>query len=233
MVKVCLDYGHGGKDSGAIANGLKEKDIVLQIGSKVSKILEEHGLEVIQTRSSDIFIGLSQRAKIANRAKADIFVSLHCNSFVDPQAQGVEAYAYPNSIDGENLSRAILDSIISHKLYTQNRGVKTADFAVLRETEMTASLVELGFITNPEDADILTKQQTELATAVAKGMLGYLGISYVDQARDELNKEYEKAVRDLVDAGIISSPDLWTNLDKIHVNHVKSLVIKMAAYLNV
>lgn len=231
MKSVCLDYGHGGRDPGATGNGIQEKDIVLLIGNKITKILERHKVEVIHTRTSDVFVELSERARIANRAKTDIFVSLHCNSFVNSNAQGVEMFAYPNSGDGKLLAKNILDSIVNDKLYTKNRGVKTNNFAVLRETKMTACLVELGFISNKQDVAILINKQDELALAVAKGILKYLGISHNEGTHSELDDQYQKAVKTMVDVGIISSPNAWYNLEKVHVNNVKSLAIKMAAYI--
>lgn len=232
MKCVCLDYGHGGKDPGAVGNDLQEKDIVLQIGTKVTQILERHNVKVTLTRTTDVFVELNERANIANRAKADMFVSLHCNSFANPQAQGVEVYAYPNSAEGKLLSKNILDSIVGDKLYTKNRGVKTNSFAVLRRTKMPACLVEYGFISNIEDVEILVTKQDELAVATAKGILKYLGIPYNEGTqKDTLDDQYHKAVRELMSIGIIGSPEAWLKLDKVHVNNVKALVIKMAAYI--
>lgn len=233
MAKVCLDYGHGGKDSGAVGNGFKEKDITLEIGSKTVKILERHNVEVVQTRTTDVFIELEDRADRANQAKADIFVSLHCNSFSDSQAQGVEVYAYPNSDKGKDLSQAILDHIIKDNLYTQNRGLKTAKFAVLRLTKMPATLVELGFITNPEDIEILTNKQDELALAVAKGILAYLGIEYKQiSVSDPEEGPYQRAINTLAAHNIINSIELWEDPSKIKPSHARDLVIKVAAYID-
>lgn len=187
MSKICLDAGHGGKDPGAVGNGLKEKDIVLDVGNKVTKILEQHNVEVIHTRTTDVFVELSERAQVANKANADVFVSLHCNAFSNPDAQGVEVFSYPNSVKGKELSQSILDSIVKDNLYTKNRGTKTDNFAVLRLSSMPSALVELGFITNAEDAGILRDKQDELAIAVAKGILNLLDIKYMEE-REEPDK---------------------------------------------
>ena len=178
MSKVFIDAGHGGKDPGAIGNELKEKDIVLNVALKVGKELERHGINVEYSRKSDKFISLSDRAVMANKAKADVFVSIHCNAFGDKKAQGVEVFHYPNKSEGKKLATSILDSIINAKLYTRNRGIKTDTFAVLRKTKMTAVLIEIGFITNSQDAALLKNKQSEFATAIAKGVLKYLGINY-------------------------------------------------------
>lgn len=230
-MKVQIDAGHGGHDPGASGNGLEEKDITLQVALKIGEILKRYQVEVIYSRTGDEFVGLSDRARIANRAKVDIFVSVHCNSFASPNAQGIEVYAYPNRGGGRVLSKNILNSMIIHQVYTKNRGLKTADFAVLRETNMPATLVELGFISNLEDAGILKNKQDELAQAVARGILDYLGIEAQGDDASNFDDQYEKALKKLVASGVIGSPKVWANLDQVNVNHVKSLVIKMAVYL--
>ena len=178
MAKVFIDAGHGGKDPGATGNGLREKDITLSIATKVAKILQRHKISVGQTRTKDTAISVSERAKKANSFNADIFVSIHANAFTSASAQGVEIYSYPGSSNGAKLARAILSSILSAKIYTKNRGTKTANFAVLKQTKMPATLVEMGFITNSQDAAMLKNRQDELAEAIAKGILNYLGIAY-------------------------------------------------------
>src|SRR5690606_16074112 len=178
MAKVFLDAGHGGKDPGALGNGLKEKDINLSVTLKVGNILKNHGVNVGYSRTTDVFLELADRASKANNFGADVFVSIHCNAFDDPSAKGVETYSYPGSATGARLSKAIQDSIISSGAYTANRGTKTANYAVLRLTNMPAALVELAFITNSQDASILRNRQDDLAVAVAKGILNHLSISY-------------------------------------------------------
>lgn len=178
MAKVFLDAGHGGNDPGALGNGLREKDINLAVTLKVGNILANHGVSVGYSRTTDVFVELGDRATRANNFGANVFVSIHCNAFGDTSAKGVETYSYPGSYTGANLSKAIQDSIIASGVYTINRGTKTADYAVLRLTYMPAALVELGFITNSQDANILKNRQNELAVAVSKGILKNLGIPY-------------------------------------------------------
>lgn len=175
---VCIDPGHGGKDPGALGNGMKEKDITLSVTLKVGEILKNHGVTVGYTRTTDEFIELADRAKKANDFKADIFVSIHCNAAENTAAKGVETYSYPGSSNGAKLARLLQSSIVSSGVYTVDRGTKTANFAVLRLTKMPAALVEMAFITNGEDANILKNRQNELAIAIAKGILSYLGILY-------------------------------------------------------
>ena len=187
MAKVFLDAGHGGKDPGALGNGLREKDINLSVALKIGDILKSHGINVGYSRTTDVFVELQDRATMANNFGTDVFVSIHCNAFHDSSAQGVETYSYPGSMSGRNLAKAIQDSIIASGVYTKDRGIKTANYAVLRLTNMPAALVELAFITNPQDADILRNRQDDLALAVARGMLKNLGIPYKETHKEDKN----------------------------------------------
>lgn len=178
MARVFLDAGHGGHDPGAVGNGMQEKAIALSVTLKIGNILKNHGIDVRYARTTDVFVELADRASRANSAQADKFISIHCNSFGDSSAKGVETYSYPGSSTGASLSKAIQDKIIASGAYTVNRGCKTANFAVLRLTNMPAALVELGFISNSQDANILRNRQDDLAVAVSKGILSNLGIPY-------------------------------------------------------
>ena len=190
MASVTLDFGHGGKDPGGTGNGLKEKDIVLKVGLEVGKILERHNVKVVYTRKTDVFVELSERASIANKANTDIFVSIHANAFSNANAKGLETYNYTGSKKGRALASDIHTQLVKDKLYTANRGLKTANFAVIKHTKMPAVLIELGFITNKDDVKILNKQDN-LALSVAKGILKNLGIKYVEE-----KKEVQKASTD-------------------------------------
>ena len=183
-MKIFLDPGHGGKDPGALGNNLKEKDIALSVTLKVGEILKRHNVEVIYSRTTDVFLELSERTNLANKANADIFVSIHCNAAENINAKGVETFSYPNSSKGTALAKCIQDSILQSKVYTLDRGIKTANFAVLRQSNMPSALVELAFITNVDDSKILKDRQDELAVAVSKGILKNLGIKYIEEAKE-------------------------------------------------
>jgi N-acetylmuramoyl-L-alanine amidase len=179
-MKLFLDPGHGGKDSGALGNGLQEKDIALSVTLKVGEMLKRHNVEVLYSRTTDVFLELSERTNLANKANADIFVSIHCNAAENVDGKGIETFSYPNSSKGIALAKCIQDSILQSKVYTLNRGIKTANFAVLRQSNMPSALVELAFITNIDDSKILKDKQEELALAVARGILNYLGVKYME-----------------------------------------------------
>ncbi|MBU5294104.1 N-acetylmuramoyl-L-alanine amidase, partial [Anaerosalibacter bizertensis] len=177
-ISVFLDAGHGGKDPGAEGNGLNEKDIALSIALKTGEILKNHNIDVKYSRTTDVFVELADRASMANNANSDIFVSFHCNSFTDSSAKGTETYHYPGSAEGAKLAKSIQDSIIKNGVYNGDRGVKENTYLVLKQTKMPAALVEMAFISNSQDANILKNRQNEMANAIAMGILDYLEIPY-------------------------------------------------------
>ncbi len=194
--KVWLDAGHGGKDPGALGNGLKEKDITLAITKKVGNELKRHGIKVGYTRTTDKTVALNRRGPLANNFNADVFVSIHTNAFGKSNAQGVETYSFPNSSKGRNLAKDIHNEVVKAKLYTKNRGLKTANFAVLRQTRMAAALIETAFITNKADSKLLKNKQNDFATAIVKGILKHLGIKYKTKKKPK-NKSPKKSDKGL------------------------------------
>lgn len=171
---IAIDPGHGGKDPGAVANGVQEKDIVLSVGSRLEDKLEAAGAEVVMTRSNDNFVELKERANIANRANADSFVSIHANAVYSSSVVGQETFYYPGSEEGEELAEAIQSELIK-AVGSKDRGTKDANFSVLRNTAMPASLVELGFVTNEQEAELMKTSdfQNKAATAIYKGIEKY------------------------------------------------------------
>lgn len=178
MKKVYLDPGHGGTDSGATGNEIKEKDIVLAVAKKLEVKLKKCNLDIRMSRTTDDYKTLEYRSTDANNWGADCFVSIHANSADATSAQGVETYCYKFAY--RPLADKVHEEIIASKTYTKNRGVKEGNFHVVRETNMDACLVELAFISNAEDANLLKNKQDEFATAIAKGICKYLGVTYVD-----------------------------------------------------
>jgi N-acetylmuramoyl-L-alanine amidase len=172
---VMIDPGHGGQDPGAIGiGGVREKDIILPIGQRVADILELNGIQVIMTRDSDYFVSLPGRVAMAERANADVFVSIHANSAGAnrPEVSGLETYHYES---GLTLAR-IVHSKILQSLNVRDRNVRKARFYVLRKTSMPSILVETGFITGREDVANLTNStyQNQMAEAIAQGIIQYL-----------------------------------------------------------
>lgn len=182
---VVLDAGHGGNDPGAVGNGLQEKEIVLYVVKKVEQILSEQyaGVKCMLTRKVDEFVSLSNRTKRANNWKADCFVSVHVNSASSDQANGYESFIY-TSDNEQSKSHALqkqLDSRLS-ALWTangrKNRGSKKANYHVLREFKSGSVLVELGFISNAKDAELLSQENflDKNAELIANGIASYFGL---------------------------------------------------------
>lgn len=179
-MKICIDPGHGGNDSGALGpTGLMEKNINLSIAISVDQILKKHGVDVILTRRDDRRVELANRVKVANDSKADYFVSIHMNSASDPTATGTETFAFPNSIPGTKLADSIQKALVD-EIKLENRGVKFENFFVLRNTKMPAVLVEAAFINNPKEEKLLKNQNflSKIAMGISKGVLAFTGIKY-------------------------------------------------------
>lgn len=177
MKIICIDPGHGGKDPGATGGGVQEKAVVLNVAKKIGAFLEVKGCTVMLTRETDIFVELSDRARMANAAKADLFVSVHCNSAgSNARATGMEVYHYTHASEAsKRAARDIYDKLLP-VCGLRGRGVKANNYAVLRETAMPAVLVELGFISNPSDRAKLTDfaWQDDAAQAIADGIIAAL-----------------------------------------------------------
>ena len=173
MKTICIDPGHGGKDPGACAGGVREKDIALDVAKKIRAHLQAVGYGVILTREQDKFVSLGNRAAEANMWGADLFVSVHCNSASSTSANGMEVYVHTTrSAASTRAANAIYDRLFPAS-GLRGRGVKAADLAVLRETVMPAVLVELGFISNPSDCAKLTNfaWQDDAAQSIADGIV--------------------------------------------------------------
>jgi N-acetylmuramoyl-L-alanine amidase len=161
---VIIDPGHGGFDTGAIGiNGLKEKDVVMNIAKEVVRLNRElfnDSLEIYLTRYSDTLISLGDRTKLAKAVKADVFVSVHSNQAVRKAARGIEVYIKQGETRSEYLAEQFAIGL-HEKLGFENRGVKHANFQVLRETVHCPSvLLELGFLSNWEEAEHYDKAST-------------------------------------------------------------------------
>ncbi|GMN04624.1 N-acetylmuramoyl-L-alanine amidase [Croceitalea sp. MTPC5] len=176
---IIIDAGHGGTDSGAIGNNhIKEKDITLSIAKAMlvfnTKVLNCK-YDMYMTRYTDTLISLSHRTKLARVLKPDLFISIHCNHAPNKRATGIEVFLHrytpmknPNQKESNRIAISILDEL-TQKLGYRSRGVKTANFQVLRETVQTCPtiLVELGFLSNIDEADYLKKKENINALALA------------------------------------------------------------------
>ncbi|BBC23012.1 N-acetylmuramoyl-L-alanine amidase [Pseudanabaena sp. ABRG5-3] len=170
---VLVDAGHGGRDPGAVANGVREKDIVLPISLILGQSLQSMGYTVYYTRTNDVEIDLEPRVALAERVNADVFVSIHANSLasLNSAVNGVETFHARGSTLGRELASYVQSQIIA-STGANDRNAKAAGFYVLARTSMPAILVETGFVTNPREAANLSdpNYQKRMAEAIAKGI---------------------------------------------------------------
>ena len=189
---VVLDAGHGGRDPGTNGYNLNEKDASLAVVLKVGEILTQKGIKVVYTRKddsaldADTTVDLNLRSTMANMYNAALFVSVHCNACSSPDPSGTETYYYaPLEIpqlymqkDERSRLAACLQQSLVAKLGRNDRGVKQDNLAVLRQTEMPSALVELAFISNPAEGELLKQEQFRnlAAQAIGDGIMCYMNV---------------------------------------------------------
>ena len=207
--KIILDAGHGGADPGATYEGRQEKDDALKLTLAVGKTLEENGVDVEYTRTTDVFQTPFQKATIANQSGADYFISFHRNSSEKPnQYTGVETLVYNKSGIKYELAQNILGAL--GELGFREIGVKERPgLVVLRRTNMPSVLVEMGFINSEKDNQMFDEKFDEIAQAIASAILGTLSeedvegpVYYRVQTGAFRNKQYaDQLLYELLDQG--------------------------------
>ena len=175
-IKVFIDAGHGDTDPGAVGNGLKEKNIVLNIATKLGALLNGREISIKYSRTNDTYLSLEDRARLANAWGADLFVSIHANSATS-SVRGTECYTHPTANTATKTLSANISRSIASKFGIPNRGHKEANFAVLRLSNMPAILVETAFISNSSDANLLNTRQDDFANAIFNEILNYFNMS--------------------------------------------------------
>ena len=182
-MKWYLDFGHGGKDPGAIGpTSLKESDIALKIGMMVKETLENSFEKVITTREDDTYYSLDYRTKKANSENCDYFISIHLNSATNKSAKGCEVWLYNENSKLQNLANNLCTNL-STKLNTPNRGIKYAKkLAVLKNTNMPALIIEIDFISNSEVENKLrdNKYLKDISDTISSTLLNFVNKSIVD-----------------------------------------------------
>jgi len=193
LPSIVIDAGHGGRDEGAIANGLVEKALTLDLAARLDQKLQAIGFKTVMTRANDQYLSLPQRAAIGNQVEHSIFVSLHFNKSTNATASGIETYyasqkvapepewafagffAKPepmaNVDTGENLAGYVQASLLN-RTEAGNRGIKPQALYVVRHTRAPAVLVEGGFLSNPFEARLIStpEYRERLAGAIAEGV---------------------------------------------------------------
>ncbi len=188
--KIAIDPGHGGNDAGAIGpTGVMEKTVTLKVALELRRLLEAEGAEVIMTRETDRTVSekgakasdieeLGARCDVGNRAGADIFISIHADSFTRPEARGTTGYYYGKSSSGrgQKLADCIRRNLVE-QLGTPSRGTQPCNFYVVKNTDMPATLIELGFISNKEEEKLLDSKEgvEKAAQGILDGIEDYFG----------------------------------------------------------
>jgi N-acetylmuramoyl-L-alanine amidase len=176
-IKVYIDAGHGGKDPGAQGNGLKEKDVTLDISKRIKKHLEGYeGVTVYMSRTNDTYPSLSARTNDANRKKADLLISVHVNA---GGGEGYETWIYTKvGASTKDFANDVHKKIMETKVFTKDRGIKAGNLHMVRESAMEAILLEFGFIDNKSDASKLksSTNKDKLAKSVAQGVAAHKGL---------------------------------------------------------
>jgi N-acetylmuramoyl-L-alanine amidase len=152
---IVLDAGHGGVDMGACGRqGVREKDINLEVTVRLKELLEEAGAKVVLTRIDDSFISLYERPFFANYLFCNLFISIHTNFHSNFNINGIEVYYHSGRNDAKKLAEKVLKGLVA-KTKLNSRGVKANDFCVTRETQMPSILVELGYLSNFQEESLL------------------------------------------------------------------------------
>ena len=278
-----IDAGHGGKDPGNLGTGRykwREKDVSLDVALRTGQYIKEQfpEINVMYTRETDVFIGLNERADIANSNQADIFISIHCNAIQYPSARGVETYALGLHKNDENLQvamkenaaikleedyeqkyegfdpnspesiialtmmqSAFLDQSLRISSYIQkqfkervgrrDRGVKQAGFLVLRRTTMPSILIELGFLTNPEEEDFLNSESGRIymASAILRGFKEYKSTveDPIEEGKEEETAKQEEEPKEI--SVELRQAELRAELERKKVELAKQKGIDLAA----
>lgn len=186
---IVIDPGHGGTDTGAVGvGGLREKDVTLEVAAKVRDILENSGVKVVMTREDDRDVygptatdaqELQARVDYGNfTPNVDVFLSIHCNAFTSASSNGTETYYYPKTWLDSLLAQNLQEAMIAHG-DRRDRGIHEARFYVCRHSSMPAALVELAFITNYVEGNLLADEdfQDEMAQGIAEGLANYFAVS--------------------------------------------------------
>ena len=232
---ACLDFGHGGYDSGAVGeNGTYEKNINMSVGFKIAYYLKSAGINVCYTRDSDkvswpsnLSQDLVKRMQIANSYNPDVFISIHCNSF-SANSKGFEIFTTPGQNNSDILATKIHSRVkfaFSDLVYRQDISDgdvdKEANFYVIKNSIVPASLIEMLFISNPDEEKMLNNLefQDKMAFAIAQGIGDYFGIKVEKENnnKEEINMailDWQKklgtsAIDILFKKGIINDSETW------------------------
>lgn len=173
--KVLIDLGHGGEDLGGKINDYVEKDIVTKIGTKIEQLNTNSDIEIHFTRTEDKQLSLASRVDLIKSLHPDLLISLHTNAHKDTNKSGIECYVSENETKDALKSYDMAHNLIAefeNKMSLRSQGVKKAPYFILKKSEVPAMLVELGYLSNKNDADYLTTAEGQ--EMIARTLLSYL-----------------------------------------------------------
>lgn len=176
--RIVVDAGHGGEDRGAcyFPDALIEKEINLDMSQRLGTALEAAGAEVFYTRTDDVFVSLEDRAEHANAVAAHLFISLHVNRIPNhPECFGAQTFYYPTSEASKTLAEFIQAELL--RVDPENyRQAQSGNYKVLRLTKMPAVIVEIAFMTNARDRQLLQDDayRNDITRAIVAGVIGYV-----------------------------------------------------------
>ncbi len=177
---ILFDYGHGGKDPGATYKGRHEADDVLLIGPAVAKRLRAAGVAIDETRTSNTTLSLEQRVKLELKKTYDFFISFHRNAFKPEVGTGAEVYVYRSyNTKSKPLAAKIQQALVN--VGFRNRGVKEADYYVLKHTKAPALLLEIGFIDNSADNKLFDSKFEAMVDGIANAILEVAGVKKISK----------------------------------------------------
>ena len=187
--KIAIDPGHGGSDSGAIGpTGVMEKNVTMRVSRELKRLLEAEGATVVLTRTTDTEVSdkganataveeLEARCEIANRANADIFLSIHADAFTNREVKGTTAYYYAKASEKSKRLADCVRLALIDAIGTLDRGTQTCNFYVVKHTDMPATLVEISFISNADEERMMNSEEgvKNIARGIADGIADYFG----------------------------------------------------------
>lgn len=206
---IVVDPGHGGRDPGKIGvSGVAEKEINLEVSKRLANVLGQMGATVLMTREADVDLSdnsasgwkskkqqdLSRRTDLANDNKADLFISVHCNAYTSPREHGAQVFSQPGSEESKRLAECI-QSEMTELLKNTTRKAKQVDYFALRKTKMPATIVEIGFVTNHKEEEMLRDPlyQSKVAWSIAAGIIKYYSDTPKDQ--EEIDEDTEEIIK--------------------------------------
>lgn len=184
---ICIDPGHGGIDSGAINNYLKEKDINLKIAIKTKSILEDYGFSAYATRINDVYDSPKKKAIKSNKLKANVLISVHCNFSLDKKEDGIETVFDNTNTESKKLAKIVQENMVDFT-GRHDRGIKAReDLILFNYADMPSVVIKVGFISNEKERRLLQYEcfQNDIANSILKSVCQFFNVEYKKNISEE------------------------------------------------